>query len=66
MQANNRYRGGIVSYLEVIAAQSASLSNQRAALGVRVRRMTATVQLMKALGGGWQVSRIPQATDLGR
>jgi NodT family efflux transporter outer membrane factor (OMF) lipoprotein len=65
-QANNRYRGGIVTYLEVIAAQSALLSNERAALNIRIRRMTATVQLMKALGGGWQVTRMPQNTDLAR
>jgi NodT family efflux transporter outer membrane factor (OMF) lipoprotein len=65
-QANNRYRGGIVSYLDVITAQNAALTNQRAALDVRIRRMTATVQLMKALGGGWQVTRMPQPADLAR
>jgi NodT family efflux transporter outer membrane factor (OMF) lipoprotein len=51
--ATNRYRGGVASYLEVIAAQSAALSNQRAALSVLSRRMTASVLLIKALGGGW-------------
>ena len=51
--ATNRYRGGVVSYLEVITAQSAALANQRAAVDVLIRRMDATVLLIKALGGGW-------------
>ncbi len=49
--ANNRYRGGVVSYLEVITAQSAALANERTAVGILVRRMNATVLLIKALGG---------------
>ena len=52
--ATNRYRGGIVSYLEVITAQSAALANERASVGIRVRRMNATVLLIRAIGGGWQ------------
>ena len=51
--ATNRYRGGVVTYLEVIAAQSAALANERAAVGLQVRRMNATVLLVKALGGAW-------------
>jgi NodT family efflux transporter outer membrane factor (OMF) lipoprotein len=51
--ASNRYRGGVASYLEVITAQNAALSNQRAALSVLSRRLTASVLLIKALGGGW-------------
>ena len=51
--ATNRYRGGVATYLEVIAAQSAQLNNQRAALSVQSRRITASVLLIKALGGGW-------------
>jgi NodT family efflux transporter outer membrane factor (OMF) lipoprotein len=51
--ANNRYRGGVVSYLEVITAQSAALTNERTAVGILVRRMNATVLLIKALGGRW-------------
>jgi NodT family efflux transporter outer membrane factor (OMF) lipoprotein len=51
--ANNRYRGGVATYLEVIAAQSAALSNQRAAVSVLSRRLAASVLLIKALGGGW-------------
>jgi NodT family efflux transporter outer membrane factor (OMF) lipoprotein len=51
--ATNRYRGGVATYLEVTAAQSAALSNQRAALSVLSRRLTASVLLIKALAGGW-------------
>lgn len=51
--ATNRYRGGVASYLEVITAQNAALSNQRAALSVLSRRLSASVLLIKALGGGW-------------
>lgn len=56
--ATNRYRGGVASYLEVITAQSAALSNQRAALSVLSRRVTASVLLIKALGGGWDAASL--------
>jgi NodT family efflux transporter outer membrane factor (OMF) lipoprotein len=51
--ANDRYRLGIDSYLNVITAQTTLLNNQRTAVNLRSRQMTATVQLIKALGGGW-------------
>ena len=51
--ANNRYRGGVTSYLEVITAQNAALNNQRAAVSILSRRLAASVLLIKALGGGW-------------
>jgi len=51
--ATNRYRGGVTSYLEVLAAQSAALTNRRAASSVLSRRLAASVLLIKALGGGW-------------
>ena len=59
-QATNRYRGGLASYLEVTSAQSVALANERVAAGVLTRQMTASVLLMKALGGGWQASTLPQ------
>jgi NodT family efflux transporter outer membrane factor (OMF) lipoprotein len=49
----NRYKGGIATYLEVIIAQSAALTAERVALDLSTRRMTASVLLVKALGGGW-------------
>jgi len=51
--AMNRYQAGITTYLEVITAQGAALANERAAVDVLNRRMTASVNLVKALGGGW-------------
>jgi outer membrane protein TolC len=58
--ATNRYRGGVVSYLEVTTAQSAALANQQAAVDVLIRRMEATVRLIKALGGGWSRALLGQ------
>lgn len=57
--SNNRYRGGVSSYLEVITAQSTALTDQRVAVDILRRRMVAAVLLIKALGGGWDVSRLP-------
>ncbi len=51
--ANNRYRGGVVTYLEVITAQSFALGNERTAVSILVRRMNATVLLIKAIGGAY-------------
>ena len=49
-----------MTYLEVITAQSAALSNERTAVDLLTRRMNSTVLLIKALGGGWDVSKLPQ------
>jgi len=54
--ANDRYQSGLDSYLNVITAQTALLSNQRTALNLRMEQLTASVQLIKALGGGWDIS----------
>ncbi len=51
--STNRYKGGIATYLEVVIAQNAVLTNRRAAVNILGRRMTASVLLIKALGGGW-------------
>ena len=57
--ATNRYRGGVASYLEVITAQGFALANERTAVSILTRRMSATVLLLKDLGGGWNVSMLP-------
>jgi NodT family efflux transporter outer membrane factor (OMF) lipoprotein len=56
----NRYKGGIVNYLEVITAQNAALADEVTEVGIRTRRMQASVLLVKAIGGGWNVSQIPR------
>jgi NodT family efflux transporter outer membrane factor (OMF) lipoprotein len=59
--AMNRYKGGLVTYLEVITAQSIALSNERTEVDLMQRRMDASVQLVRALGGGWDYSKLPKA-----
>jgi multidrug efflux system outer membrane protein len=51
--ALNRYRSGLVSYLDVVYAQTTLLANQRTTTQIAGQRMVATVVLIKALGGGW-------------
>ena len=58
-QSTNRYKGGLDTYLTVITAQSAALANERTAVSLLTRRLTLTVLLVKALGGGWDVSQLP-------
>jgi NodT family efflux transporter outer membrane factor (OMF) lipoprotein len=50
---NNQYQAGVVSYINVIVAQTTLLANERSAANVLGRRLTASVQLVRALGGGW-------------
>ena len=51
----NQYRSGIVGYLNVIVSNNAALANRRDAVELRGRRLVATVLLIRALGGGWDV-----------
>jgi NodT family efflux transporter outer membrane factor (OMF) lipoprotein len=57
--SNNRYKGGVANYLEVTTAQTFALADERTAVQIAGRRMTASVQLIKALGGGWDTSSLP-------
>jgi NodT family efflux transporter outer membrane factor (OMF) lipoprotein len=50
----NQYEAGVVSYLNVISAQATLLANERTAANILGRRLSASVALIKALGGGWQ------------
>jgi NodT family efflux transporter outer membrane factor (OMF) lipoprotein len=63
-EAEVRYRAGLDPYLNVIAAQTNLLNDQQAAVNFRAQRMVAAVQLIKALGGGWDSSQIPTAEEL--
>jgi len=56
----NQYRAGTANYLAVVVIQAAALSNERTAIGILGRRLTASVTLIKALGGGWKEA--PAAT----
>jgi NodT family efflux transporter outer membrane factor (OMF) lipoprotein len=55
----NRYKGGVDTYLQVITAQTAALSNERNQVDILRRRMDASVLLVKAVGGGWNVMDLP-------
>jgi NodT family efflux transporter outer membrane factor (OMF) lipoprotein len=57
-EADVRYRSGIDPYLNVITAQTALLNAQEAGLTFRQQQITATVQLIEALGGGWDISQL--------
>jgi NodT family efflux transporter outer membrane factor (OMF) lipoprotein len=52
--ANTQYVGGLANSLDVISAQQTLLTNQRLAAQIQGERLVATVQLIKALGGGWR------------
>jgi outer membrane protein TolC len=61
---NDRYKAGTDSYLGVITTQAIALNDQQNAVSILQRRMAAAVALIKALGGGWNVSSLPSANDL--
>jgi outer membrane protein, multidrug efflux system len=52
--ANERYRGGVALYLDVLTAQQTLLGNQRQAVQIHGQQFLTAVYLIKALGGGWQ------------
>ena len=60
----NQYKAGIINYLNVVTVQAAALANERTAVDVLNRRLTASVLLIKALGGGWNISGLPSNADL--
>lgn len=62
--AENRYKGGVDTYLQVISAQTTALVNERNEVDIQRRRMAASVLLIKALGGGWNVSNLPAMSSL--
>jgi len=57
--STNRYKGGVTTYLEVITAQTTQLANERTAADITTREFAASVQLIKALGGGWDTTKLP-------
>ena len=62
----NQYKAGTANYLAVIVVQAALLNNEKTAVDILGRRISAATLLIKALGGGWDVSALPSVKDLGR
>jgi NodT family efflux transporter outer membrane factor (OMF) lipoprotein len=61
--SNTRYEGGVTSYLEVITAQNAALSDELTAVNILGRREASAVLLIEAIGGGWDRSSLPQRPE---
>lgn len=57
---SEQYKAGTTDYLQVISAQGATLQAQRAAIDILTRRLTASVILLEALGGGWNATELPR------
>lgn len=60
-----QYKAGTTSYLQVITVQTIALQDERSAVDLQTRRMSASVLLIQALGGGWDVSKLPTIQDVG-
>ncbi len=61
-QSEYRYKAGLVTYLEVAANETANLQAQLSNVNIEVRRLNASVLLVKALGGGWQTASLSAAS----
>ncbi len=57
--STNRYKGGVMTYLEVLTSQQAQLANERTQADITTRQFVASVQLIRALGGGWDTTKLP-------
>jgi NodT family efflux transporter outer membrane factor (OMF) lipoprotein len=64
-EATSRYKAGLDPYLNVITAETILLNNQQTALNFRMQEMVSSVQLIKALGGGWNAVQIPSPREIG-
>jgi outer membrane protein TolC len=58
--SQNRYAGGVDTYLQVVIWQTAALTNERNDIDIKRRRLEANVLLIKALGGSWDASQLPK------
>jgi NodT family efflux transporter outer membrane factor (OMF) lipoprotein len=57
---NNRYVGGLDTYLSVVTAETTALMNEQNDINIESRQMAASVLLIKALGGGWSTAQLPK------
>ena len=62
--ANARYYTGVDTYLNVLVAQTTLLQDQQQLATLRIQAMTASVQLIEALGGGWDLSQLPSPAQV--
>jgi len=58
--SDQRYKGGVTSYLEVLTAEATLLQNQRTSIDLQTRQFVASVSLVRSLGGGWDESQLPK------
>jgi NodT family efflux transporter outer membrane factor (OMF) lipoprotein len=61
-----RYQTGIDPYVDVVTAQTTLLTDQVAVVNVQVQAMTGAVQLIKALGGGWDKTKLPTPAEVNK
>jgi outer membrane protein TolC len=58
--SNQRYKGGVTSYLEVLTAEATLLQNEQTAVGLETRQFVDSVGLIRSLGGGWDATQLPK------
>jgi len=58
--SNQRYKGGVTSYLEVLTAEATLIQNQRTAVDLVTRQFADSVALIRSLGGGWDTTQLPK------
>ena len=61
-----RYQTGVDPYLDVVTVQTTLLNNQQTLATLHVQEMTASVQLIEALGGGWDLTQLPKPADISK
>ena len=59
----NQFESGLIDYLSVVTVQTSALSNERTALSLLGNRLTASVNLIAALGGGWHADALASKQD---
>jgi NodT family efflux transporter outer membrane factor (OMF) lipoprotein len=64
--SNVRYKTGVDTYLNVFTAETSLLGNQQTAINLYVQQLTSSVQLIEALGGGWDASQLPSEKAVAR
>jgi len=58
--SNQRYKGGVTSYLEVLTAEATLEQNELTAVNLETRQFVDSVGLVRSLGGGWDTSQLPK------